>query len=282
MNALRMFVRWSCLTLVPAELGLMLCLASGVTIPLVARRAVEVSVLVVAVTTAVVLAADYRRHRRSGLERRPALLAAVADTVPAVVRKLTVHEVVLGTSFLRWVARRGPHGVRPGDIALPYAAGQTAAMFAFLFISIVETVALDYLIPWPVLRSVVLVLDLWGVYFVLALHASCVVRPHIIGADGSLRLRYGGLLVVRIPAERIASVRLERRYAGEKRGAVDADGVAVIAVSSETTVTVELTEPVGYVRVLGKLARAKTFRFYADDPAAAVAALRSRPTITTT
>jgi hypothetical protein len=282
MNALRIFVRWSCSALVPAEFGLMLGLASGVTISPVARRAVEASVLIVVATTLFVLAADYHRHRRSGRERRPALRAAVADTVPAVVRKLTVHEIVLGTSFLRWVTRRGANGVRQGDIALPYAAGQTAAMFAFLFISIVETVALDYFIPWPVLRSVVLVLDLWGVYFVLALHASCVVRPHVIGSDGSLRLRYGGLIDVRIPAERIASVRLERRYAGEKRGAVDADGVAVLGVSSETTVTVELTEPVAYVRVLGKAMRAKTFRFYADDPAAAVAALRSRSVTTST
>jgi hypothetical protein len=198
------------------------------------------------------------------------------------VRKLTVHEFVLGSSFLRWATRRGPHGVRKGDVALPYAAGQTAAMFAFLFISILETVALDYFIPWPAVRKAVLVLDLWGVYFVLALHASCVVRPHVIGADGSLRLRYGGLIDIRIPAGRIASVRLERRYAGEKRGAVDADGVAVLAVSSETTVTVELTEPVGYVRVLGKPAQAKAFRFYADDPAAAVAALRAGRVTTST
>jgi hypothetical protein len=32
-------------------------------------------------------------------------------------------------------------------------------------------------------------LDLWGVYFMLGLFASFVVRPHVIGADGSLRLR---------------------------------------------------------------------------------------------
>ncbi len=251
-------------------------------IPSVVRRVVEALVLAVVLTTALVLGADYRRHRRTGQERRPALLAAIGDTVPVVVRKLTVHEIVLGTSFLRWLTRRGPHGAGPGDTVLAYAGGQTAMIFVFLFISIVETVAFEFIIPWPVLRTVVLVVDLWGVYFVLALHASCVVRPHVIGADGSLRLRYGGLLDVRIPAELIASVRRERRYAGEKRGALDADGAAVLSISNETTVVVELTEPVTYVRVMGKPVQARTFRFYAEDPSAAVAALRSRPVNTST
>jgi hypothetical protein len=85
--------------------------------------------------------------------------------------------------------------VRPGDVTVPYAAAQTAVMYGFLFVSIIETLVLAYLIPWAVLRSVTLVLDVWGVYFILALHASCVVRPHLIGADGSLRLRYGAAAV---------------------------------------------------------------------------------------
>ena len=200
----------------------------------------------------------------------------MTGAVFVAARKLVLHEFNLGTSLLRWVTRRRPYGVRPGDVAVSYASGQAALMYGFLFVSIVETVVLAYLIPWKLLHSVTLVVDLWGVYFVLALHASCVVRPHVIGVDGTLRLRYGALLDVRIPAGRIASVRLERRYAGSKKGTIDADGVADLAVASETTVTVELTEPVGYVRVLGKPAQARTFRLYANDPTAAVAALRAR------
>jgi hypothetical protein len=47
-------------------------------------------------------------------------------------------------------------------------------------------------------------------------------------------------------------------------------------VASETTITVQLLEPLGYVRVLGRTVQAQTFRFYADDPAAALTALRAR------
>lgn len=148
-------------------------------------------------------------------------------------------------------------------------------MYGFLFVCVVETVALGFLIPWPVVHAVTLVLDIWGCYFVLALHASCVVRPHVIGADGSLRLRYGALLDIRIPADRIAAVRQERRFPEGRLGAVDENGVADLAVAGQTTVTVELTEPIGYIRALGRPAEARVFRFYAEDPRAAVTALRT-------
>ena len=280
MNPLRTLVRWSFAAMVPGELVLMLCLASGVGVPEGARRAVEAVLLAIVVAASVVFTADYRRHRRSGLPPKPAAHAALADTVPTAVGKLTVHEFRLGTSFLRWVARRGPHGVRPGDVVVPYASGQMAVLYIFLFVSIIETVALALLIPWPVVHAVTLILDLWGVYFVIALHASCVVRPHVIGADGSLRLRYGALLDIRIPAGQVVSVQRERRYTNSKVGTIDPDGtdpdgVADLPVASETTITVQLAEPLGYVRVLGRTAQARTFRFYADDPAAALDALRA-------
>lgn len=275
MKALRKAVRWSFAALVPGELVLVLCVADGVRIAPAARLAVELAALALMAAATALLSADHRRHRRAGLDRRSAFLAAIADTVPAPVRKLIAHEFFLSTSFLRWVTRRGPHGVRDGDLPVPYAPGQTAVMYGFLFVCVVETVALAFLIPWPVVHAVTLVLDIWGCYFVIALHASCVVRPHVIGADGSLRLRHGALLDIRIPADRIASVRLDRKYPDGKLAAVDENGVADVAVAGQTTVTVELNEPVRYVRALGKPAEARTFRFYAENPAPAVAALRA-------
>jgi hypothetical protein len=103
-----------------------------------------------------------------------------------------------------------------------------------------------------------------------------VVRPHVIGADGSLRLRYGALLDIPIPAGQVVSARLERRYTKSKVGNIDPDGAADLPVASETTLTVQLREPLGYVRVLGRTAQAQTFRFSADDSAAALDALRAR------
>ncbi|MCZ7432611.1 hypothetical protein [Streptomyces sp. WMMC1477] len=281
MRTLRKAVRWSLAALVPLEFVLVLCVVGGVRVAPGARMAVELAVLAVAAVTGALLLRDVRRHRRVGLRGRAALLAAVEDAVPVPVRKLTAHEFFLSTSFLRWVTRRGPHGVREGDLPVAYAPGQTAVMAAFLFACVVETVALALLIPWPVVHAVTLVVDVWSCYFVIALHASCVVRPHVIGADGSLRLRYGVLLDIRVPPERVASVRLERTFPEGKLAAVDEGGVADMAVAAQTTVTVELAEPVRFVRALGRPAEARAFRFYAEDPGSVVAALRARAGSTT-
>ncbi|GAA1510007.1 hypothetical protein [Streptomyces synnematoformans] len=275
MNALRRTVRWALASLVPGELVLVLCLVSGVRIPGPVLLAVEVAVLLVTGALVTLLAVDYRRHRGAGLPPRAAGLEAVRDGVPAAVRKLTVHEVRLFTATLRWLARRPKHGVGPGDTAVAYAPGQAFTFYGFLFVSVVETVALALVIPWPVVHAVVLVLDVWGIYFILALQAACVVRPHVVGADGSLRVRYGVLLDIPVPAELIANARLERRFPdGGGLLRLGDDGTADLAVGGQTTVTVELTAPVAFVRPLGKPAEARVLRFYAEDPRPVVEALR--------
>ncbi|BDU00868.1 MULTISPECIES: hypothetical protein [Nocardia] len=278
LRALRRAVRWSFAAVLPGESALVVCLVSGISLAPPVRVAVELSVFAVLTAAAALLVLDSYRHRRAALTWRQAVSAAVADLVPAVVRKLIAHEFALVTSFLRWVIRRGPHGVRDGDVAVPYASGQAAVMYGFLVVCVVETAALAYVIPWPPVHAIVLVVDVWGVFFVVALHASCVVRPHVVGADGSLRLRYGALLDIHIPAERIASVRVHRRYPDTRLAAVDGDA-ADLAVSGQTTVTVSLTEPVTFSRPLGKPAQARTFRYFAEDPESAVAHLRARASL---
>lgn len=231
------------------------------------RRAIPVLIL------AAGLARAYRRHRRGGLRRPAAFRAVYADAIPLPAHRLMVHEARLFTSTLRWLAFRR-HGVRTGDMAVPYASGGAAVLFAFAYASAIETVVLAFIIPWPTVRDIALVLDIWGVYFIIAVYASFVVRPHVIHADGSLRLRYGALLDIRIPAQDITAARAERRSAHGKLAA--ADGCAELSQAGQTTVTVQLARPVAFTRPLGKSACARTFRFYAADPAAAVAAIRAR------
>ncbi|WP_233221760.1 hypothetical protein [Streptomyces carminius] len=266
--------RWAVAVVVPAELTLVVCLVAGVRVPGPLLVAAEAAVGCVLAAEAVVLARAWRRARHRGADGRAAVRAAVREHVPEPVRRLAVHELRLAASLVRWAVRR-PHGTGAGGTTVPYAAGQAPLMYGLLFVSVVETVALAVLIPWPVVHAVVLVLDVWGVLLVLGLHAACVVRPHVVGADGSLRVRYGALVDVRVPAGRVAAARVEHRFPQEGRLlAVSGDGVLDLAVGGRTTVTVELTGPVPVVRPLGGRERARVLRFCADDPSAAVAALR--------
>ncbi|MEU3913845.1 hypothetical protein [Streptomyces sp. NPDC029721] len=250
---------------VPGEVLLVLCLAAGVRPPVWVTGGGEGLVLGVLLLEGWLLGS---LRRRTGSWRE-----AVRAVVPERVRRLLLHELRACASLGRWVARR-PHGVRPGDLAAAYTGPQTAMMYGLLFVSVIETVGLALLIPWPAVHRVVLVLDVYGVLLVLALHAACVTRLHVVRPDGTLRIRYGALFDLTVPPDAVASARVDRRYPEGRLVTLTEDGVLDLIVGSQTTVTLELNRPLEFRRPLGARARARTVRFHADDPRALVTALR--------
>ncbi|SCD33462.1 hypothetical protein GA0115253_100061, partial [Streptomyces sp. Termitarium-T10T-6] len=247
----------------PGELALVVCLVAGVRIPGAVLLAAEALVVGMLALEAYVMWPLYAARRRAGDTRREAGLAVVRAAVPVALRRLIVHEFRALHSLGLWSARRRhriPEGARP----FSYTEPQTGIMWAFLFVSVVETVVLALVIPWPLVHAIVLVVDVYGIVIVLALHAAAVTRPHLVEADGSLRLRYGALFDLRVPADAIASARVERRFPDGGPVRVDEDGTLDLAVGSQTTVTVELTGPVEFVRPLGRRGSARTLRFHAD------------------
>ncbi|MEU7731270.1 hypothetical protein AB0B78_39640 [Streptomyces sp. NPDC040724] len=261
---------------VPAELVLVVCLAAGVRVPGWALAATEVVLVAVLLLEAWVLWGLYAAGRARGAGRGEAWQEAVRAVVPVQVRRLLRHELYALAALGRWTVRRR-HGVRPGDLAAAYTGPQTAMMYGMLFVSVVETVALAFLIPWPAVHRVVLVLDVYGILIVLALHAACVTRPHVVRPDGSLLIRYGALFDLAVPPDAVASVRVERRYPEGRLVTLSEDGVLDLIVGSQTTVTLELNRPLPFTRPLGATAEARTVRFHADDPRALVTALRRQP-----
>lgn len=176
-----------------------------------------------------------------------------------IAHSLVRHELLLLVSLLRWVARR-PHGVGEGRRAFGYARGQGAMMFGFGFVCVVETVTMAVLLhDFPLVHQVFLVLDLYTILIVVGLHAASVTRPHVL--DGTtLRLRRFATVDLRVPLTAVASVRRELRTTHEKR-----DGELNMEVGSQTTVTVELTEPVSYLTFFGRRREVRMVRFHADE-----------------
>ncbi|MCG5214506.1 hypothetical protein [Streptosporangium sp. KLBMP 9127] len=259
----------------PAELVLVVLLLSGVSLPLpviVGAELVVVAVFALEVVTAYRL---FRAERRNGLGRRAAAGAAVDRLVPAPVRRMLGFETKGMVSLALWVTRRR-NGVPPGATAVPYAREQTPFLLMMVLMMVVETVGLELLlqaIDAPTgLRVVVLVLDAYGVVFGVAVIAAGVTRPHVVTPD-ELRIRLGAFFDLRIPRRLISTVRLSRNY-NEPGQVTLADGRLGVAVSSQTNVIIELTEPVTFVRPLGRVGEATTIRFFADAPDAALRALR--------
>ncbi|MEV4172029.1 hypothetical protein [Nonomuraea sp. NPDC049709] len=175
-----------------------------------------------------------------------------------------------------WIVRRR-HGVPPGATVVTYAKEQTFMLSLMLFAMAVETVVVDLLLvafdvpAW--IRWTVLVADVYGLLFGVMLAAACVTRPHVI-TPGELRLRYAAYFDLRVPRELITAVRAGRTYNESSMVAVK-DGRLTVAVSSQTNVTIELAEPITAIRPLGRRAEITSIRFFADQPDAVLAALRS-------
>jgi hypothetical protein len=162
-----------------------------------------------------------------------------------------------------WVVRRTDGTA--GKVGFGYARGQGAVMSGFAFVCVVETLTMSVLLrDYPVAHRVVLVLDVYTVLFVIGLHAASVVRPHVLGAD-SLRIRNGGNVDLTVPLERIAGVRRELRTTHQPT-----EGELDVPVGSQTTLTLELTEPVPHFTFLGRRRDVHLVRFHADDAEALV------------
>lgn len=177
------------------------------------------------------------------------------------------HELRLLVSLVMWVARRR-HGVGDGA-AFGYARGQGAVMFGFAFVCVVESVTMSVLLrDYPGVHRVVLLLDVYTIVLVVALHAASVVRPHVLDA-GCLRVRRAAHVDLRIPLEKIAHVRRELRTSHER-----GEGELDVVVGAQTSVTLELTEAVPHFTFLGRRRDVRLVRFHADDADRLVQAIR--------
>ncbi|MCF3104437.1 hypothetical protein IPZ58_22970 [Streptomyces roseoverticillatus] len=187
----------------------------------------------------------------------------------SLARAFAVHEARVWAGLALWLARRRD-GVGDGVRALPYARAQASTMYALLFVCVVETVGMSFFTAaYPVLHWVVLALDVYTVLLVLGFHAGSVVRPHTAGPEG-LRIRQGATLDLRIPAALIGAVRRDLRFPGSETP----DGTLEVPMASQTSVTVELTGPVTVARLFRRPREVRTVRFHADEPHAAVEAIR--------
>lgn len=180
---------------------------------------------------------------------------------------LVRHELRLLGSLALWVGRR-THAGGEGRV-FGHARGQGANMFGLAFVCVIELLGTSVMLrEWPAVERTMLVLDVYTIVLVVALHAASAVRPHVLTGD-TLRIRRAAHVDLRVPVDRIASVRRETCTPKSRR----ADGELDLAVNGQTTLTLELTEPVAHTTFLGRRRPVRVVRFHADEPDRLVAAL---------
>lgn len=196
----------------------------------------------------------------------------------SLLAKAAVWEAGVWRSLASWIRRR-PIGVGPDDAAFGYAAAAAPALWVFVAVSAVEIPLLHFLIPWPTVQVIFLLLGAWGLLWMLGLVASFYVHPHVITGAG-VRIRSSIGIDLDLSWEDIEFVALHRRtLPSSKTVALDHDArgaIAHVVVSDMTNLEIEFRAPL--VLDLSKTngEPIAALRFFADDAPAFLAEVRRR------
>ncbi|MFQ1003760.1 hypothetical protein [Modestobacter sp. SSW1-42] len=173
-----------------------------------------------------------------------------------------------------WWALRRRRAVGPGELALPYTSRIGVMLWVTILLSPVEIVAVHLLLPWHVVRTVVLVVSLVSLVWMLGLTLALQQRPHVLGPD-RLVLRFAHLREVVVRVADVADARAATTV-DHPRTLEVGEGSVSLSVLGESSVRLRL-EPGATVLVDGAPVPAEQVTFFADDPRRAVRELRARP-----
>jgi hypothetical protein len=189
-----------------------------------------------------------------------------------VVVALAEAEIGLWRSL--WWAVRRRRAVGPDDVAISYSDRFTVMLWAVCCLGGLELVVVHVLTArWPLLRWSLLVLGLYALVWFVAFGLSLRQRPHLLGGH-ELRLRFGWFRDLRVPLDRLATVRTAV-VSGHRRNLVVDDRQLTMSVMGDTNVELRFA-PAVQVEVAGEPRNISTVALYADDPRAVAALVRTR------
>ncbi|WP_033337861.1 hypothetical protein [Catenuloplanes japonicus] len=191
-----------------------------------------------------------------------------------MIKKALSWEIALWVSLYRLTFRR-PAPIEEGARRFGYVRPIAPVLGVFIVVSAIDIVAVDlaihhFLPSWGWLRTVALVLGVWGLLWMIGLAANILTHPHLTGPSG-LRVRNSHTLDLVLPWETIATVRTRSRYLIDGATVQREGDVVSIAISSLTAVDVVFREPVTLALPKGPAAGVTELRFHVDDPEALVA-----------
>lgn len=265
-------LKWTAVAIIAVEVLLvwtgLLDLGDAVLIAI----GLEVLCGVLAISLAVTARILYRRLRRDGVGRWDAFLQAAGTVLPRPMVTLLRHE--LGGLMSMILLLRGRKDVPADATPIRYGSAQKTFMIVMMVLGPLEIVLVELIVPWAWLRTILLIVAIYGVIWMFGYYSGLHTRPHYIDAK-RLVLRNGHLAAVSVD---VGFVHATRRETHEKyKGLVSVkDDVVAVPGMSGTALTVTL-EPETPVQVQGRgVVRAREVRFDADDPEAALRSIRQR------
>lgn len=214
-----------------------------------------------------------RRRRTPGDPWEVTLEATISSLAPGPIAGLVVSEARIFVTFGRWL---GIRLFRRPTTGYGYHRDLILIGWAMLFAlsAPAEMILLHLLIPWAPVRWVLLALEIYGLFWLLAIGVSFGTLQHEIHGR-SVRLRLGLLADVHVPMSSITRVTRDVRRTERSLGLEVEDETATLVANGKTNLVMELESPVRIRRLFGLSEPVRVVRFHVDEPAAFMAALRS-------
>ncbi|MEU0984715.1 hypothetical protein ABZ488_36565 [Streptomyces griseus] len=209
----------------------------------------------------------YRTSRAKGSDGQQAIEEALRAILPGPVAKAVGMELGLMRSTWRWIRRRPD--VAPGQQPMSYGGEIRPIMWVMIFLTPLEIVAIELLLPWATARIVLLILAIYGTVWVLGFLGALTSRPHVLG-DGHLTLRFVHFTSISVPLGGEVSATMAR-HSGYKKSVNIKDGILAMPIGDSTNMVVKLSNSV-LVRPKPDAPEQeiREVRFSADDPRSAL------------
>ena len=189
----------------------------------------------------------------------------LAAVIPRRAARLVLFEVH-AWGALGKLTRKRRH--RSG-LEFPYASDMTLLMGVLLGLTVVETPVLAFLgallLPWSWLKVVLIVLELYAVWFVASTWAALITYPHAIRGQ-ALHLRVGLLGGMVIPVREIESAFPAHRQWPGFLGPLLKNATAAFPVAGSTEIVLHLSQPAVVWRVISRDVPVTQVHVHADDP----------------
>lgn len=275
---MRRLLKWLLPVFVLAEVVLVRLEILSLRDAVVVLISVEVLLLAVGGTLMLSAVREYRRDRAAGSDGWRAFEHSLGVLLPRLAARLISSEIKLFYCLAKWMLRR----TRLQEGEFSYHKRSTMDMFVLMvvFVSPIEILVIELLLqaflPLIWLRILVLVLEVYFLFWVVGFHASRVVLPHRLGETG-LQLHHGVFAEGFVPYKEIQGVERTRQKAPEWGDGLQVDeDTAYLAIGGNTNISIELRSPRSLRGFLRKAGPVDTIRLAVDESEAFAKDLRHR------
>jgi hypothetical protein len=220
----------------------------------------------------------FDRNRREGRDEWMALAGGLEVFMPYGAARAFTIEFQLWYYLGKWLLHRNKAG--EGEFTYHKKSILLAFTIILLFVTPAEVFILGLILPWVWLKWLLSVASVYAFFWVVAVHASMVGRPHRLG-ESALLVRYGVLAGGEIPygnIETVVTARTKNGPSGDGLRVVEAEKAAYFSIGGETSIKLLLREPVRLDNWIKKTGPVSTVYIAADDPEKLAAALEKRLT----